>query len=198
VPAPVVAETIVTPEDRQVPLPFELRYDWKRIDPKRTYAVRAMIRSGGQILFSTTTVARVLTQGNPSRVDLMLMNAGGQPQAPQDGIWGTSWLLEDLGGLGVVDRVQATLEFPEPGKAVGNGSCNRFFGPVQISGESMTFGPLGSTRKACVEAVMTQESRYLKALQDAERYALDGSTLLIFAKGQGRPLRFTRSRPSGS
>lgn len=121
-PAPVIAETTVKPEGRQVPLPFELHYDWKRIDPKRTYAVRAAIRSGGQLLFTTTTRARVVTQGNPSRVDLMLMNAGGQPQSPPGGIWGTTWLLEDLGGLGVVDRTRATLEFPEPGKAVGNGA----------------------------------------------------------------------------
>src|SRR6266498_4184990 len=52
-PAPVIAETTVEPEGRQVPLLFELRYDPKKIDPKRSYAVRAGIRSGGQLLFTT-------------------------------------------------------------------------------------------------------------------------------------------------
>jgi len=193
--APLITETTVKPEGRQVPLPFELRYDPAKIDSKRSYAVRATIRSGGQLLFTTTTAAPVITRGNPSRVDLMLVSTGGLAQAAPGGIWGTAWLLEDLGGIGVVDRVHATLEFPETGKAVGNGSCNRFFGAVQISGGSITFAPLGSTRMACAEAVMTQEGRYLKALQGAERYAIDGSTLLIYAKGLDQPLRFTRTRP---
>ncbi len=110
-------------------------------------------------------------------------------------LWGTAWLLEDLGGAGVLDGAQATLEFPEPGKAAGRGSCNRFFGTVEISGASLKFGPLGSTKMACVEAVMAQESRYVEALQNADRYAIQGSTLLIYARGMSQPLRFTRNQP---
>ena len=44
---------------------------------------------------------------------------------------------------------------------------------------------------ACAEAVMNQETRYLKALQDAERFAFQGPCLLIYAKGIEKPLRFT-------
>jgi hypothetical protein len=32
---------------------------------------------------------------------------------------GSEWLLEDLGGLGVIDNIQATLTFPEAGKVAG-------------------------------------------------------------------------------
>jgi hypothetical protein len=53
------------------------------------------------------------------------------------GLSSTSWLLEDLAGTGVVDNVQATLEFTEAGMVSGNGSCNRFGGTVNISGSSM-------------------------------------------------------------
>ncbi|HUF36806.1 MAG TPA: META domain-containing protein [Gemmatimonadales bacterium] len=106
---------------------------------------------------------------------------------------GTAWRLEDLGGAGVVDRVEATLEFPEPGKVAGKGSCNRFFGSVEISGASISFGPMGSTRMACVEAVMNQEAKYLEALQAAERYEIEGTVLLIHARSLDRPLRFVRS-----
>ncbi len=42
---------------------------------------------------------------------------------------------------------------------------------------------------------MTQESRYLEALQNADRYVIQGSTLLIYAKGMNQPVRFTRSQP---
>jgi len=111
------------------------------------------------------------------------------------GIWGTAWRLEDLGGAGVLDRVEATLEFPEVGKAVGSGSCNQFFATVEISGESMTFGPLAATRMVCAGAVGTQERKYLGALRGAKRFALEGSVLLIYANGKERPLRFRRARP---
>jgi heat shock protein HslJ len=111
------------------------------------------------------------------------------------GLVGTAWRLEDLGGAGVPDRVEATLEFPEAGKVAGSGSCNRFFGTVEISGESIKISPLGSTRMACAEAVGIQEGKYLKALQDAERFTRDGSALLIHCKGMAKPLRFMRKKP---
>ncbi len=111
------------------------------------------------------------------------------------GLTGTVWRLADLGGGGVLDRVEATLEFPEEGKVVGKGSCNRFFGSVKIEGERISFGPLGSTRMACPEAVSNQESKYLEALQSAERFTIDGSTLLIHSRGKEEPLRFARVTP---
>jgi heat shock protein HslJ len=105
---------------------------------------------------------------------------------------GSEWLLEDLGGSGVIDNAQATLSFPEAGKVAGRGSCNRFFGPAQVSGDAVKMGPLGSTRMACVEAVMNQETKYLNALQAAERFEWKDPYLLIYCKGLEKPLRFTR------
>jgi heat shock protein HslJ len=83
---------------------------------------------------------------------------------------GSEWLLEDLAGAGVLDNVPATLAFPESGKTAGNGSCNRFFGSVEIHGDVIHFGALASSRMACPEAVMNQETKYLQALQAAERF----------------------------
>ena len=67
---------------------------------------------------------------------------------------------------------------------------------VQVSGQSITFGPLGSTSMACAEAVMNQEAKYLKALRGAERFTRNGSTLLIYSKGLDAPLRFLAKEPS--
>jgi|SRR5579862_1187390 len=107
---------------------------------------------------------------------------------------GTEWLLEDLSGAAVIDNVQATLAFPEAGKTTGNGSCNRFFGPAEISGSAIKLGPLGSTRMACTTAVMNQETKYIDALQAAERFEWKGANLLIYCKGFEKPLRFTRMK----
>jgi putative lipoprotein len=159
--ATTIAETTLRPGGRQVPLPFELAYDPAMIEPSHTYALRATIRSGGRLAFTTTTAYRVVTGGNPTHADLLLT----QVQAPAGGPPGTAWVLEDLAGAGVMDYVRATLEFPEPGKVAGNGSCNRFFGSAPVTGDRLTVSPLGATRMACPEAVMNQESRYFQALQ---------------------------------
>lgn len=104
---------------------------------------------------------------------------------------GTAWRLENLAGASLLDRVQATLEFAEPGRAGGLGSCNRFNGVVTIEDDSIRFGGLAATRRACPEAVMRQETAYLAALQDAERFERDGDALRIFARSRPAPLRFT-------
>jgi heat shock protein HslJ len=49
---------------------------------------------------------------------------------------------------------------------------------------------------ACAEAVMNQEAKYLKALEGAERFTRNGSTLLIYSKGLEAPLRFLAKEPS--
>jgi uncharacterized membrane protein len=75
--ARVIAETKISPAGRQVPIPFELRFNPAGIDSKRTYAVRATIRSAGQLLFTTDTVQQVLTRGHPATVELWLVRAHG-------------------------------------------------------------------------------------------------------------------------
>lgn len=108
---------------------------------------------------------------------------------------GTSWVLEEVGGAPVVARGRATLEFAESGRASGNGSCNRFSGTATIAGDSLSFGPLMSTKMACVEEALTsQETRYLAALGSAQRYAIAGDTLRIYL-ADGGELRFIRATP---
>ena len=58
-----------------------------------------------------------------SSVLLASCASGAQPKAPPN-LLNTEWLLEDLAGRGVLDRIQATLAFPGPNKVAGNGSCN--------------------------------------------------------------------------
>ena len=196
--ATTVAEATVRPEGRQVPLPFELPYDPAAIEPRHQYSVRATIFAENRLMFTTTSTTPVLTDGHPSTVHLMLSRAGGAADVVPNGpgeLTGTSWILEDVGGAGVIDNALATLEFPSQGKVAGRGTCNRFFGSVQITAGAMAFGPLGATRMACPDAVMNQESRYLQALEAAERYRIDGGTLYVYVKGMDQPLRFTRAGP---
>ena len=118
--------------------------------------------------------------------------SGGDTAVAAPGLTGTKWRLEDLAGEGVVDRVQATLEFTSDSAVSGNGSCNRFHGPASVSGGTISFGALASTRMFCGEAVMNQESEYFAALDAAERWEIEEPFLFIYAAGRPEPLRFVR------
>jgi heat shock protein HslJ len=114
-----------------------------------------------------------------------------EAHATAPSLTGTEWVLEDLGGSGVIDDAQATLAFLSDGKVAGRGSCNRFTGTAEIGASDIKIGPLASTRMLCPGAVMNQETKYLKALQSAQRFERDGSTLLVYSSGIEKPLKFT-------
>jgi len=106
-----------------------------------------------------------------------------------------AWLLEDLGGRGVMDMVQTTLAFDGEGRASGSGGCNRFTGSYTFDDGKLAFGPLAGTKMMCPEAVMDQENRFHQALGVVERVVLDGPFLLIYFEGSEQPLKFTRMAP---
>ena len=189
---PIVAETVLQGDGKRTPIPFELPYDRARIDFEHDYAVRAAIRSGGKVLLETPGGSPVITRGNPMRADLQLVRVATAAPAAAPSLVGSAWRLEDLAGAGVVDRTEATLEFPEAGRVGGQGTCNRFFGDFEASGAALTIARLGATKKMCAPALMDQESKYLRALEGAERFAVEGTTLSVYSKGLERPLRFVR------
>jgi len=116
------------------------------------------------------------------------------PSAPVS-LVGTEWALADLAGTPVIANSKASLAFPEAGRVAGNGSCNRFTGSATITGDTLKFGALASTRMACMDGgVSAQEDAYLKALGAANRYEVSNGDLLIYATGYDKPLRFTRAR----
>jgi uncharacterized lipoprotein YbaY len=59
------------------PIAFEIPYDASKIDLRRRYTVRARIRVGGKLLFTTDQYYPVLTGGNGNEVILMLRRIGG-------------------------------------------------------------------------------------------------------------------------
>jgi len=194
-----LAATTVRTEGHQVPISFELPYDPNKVLTTHTYVVRAAIRDGDKTLFTTNTIHPVITKGNPKEVELVLVKVGDfEGGAETSGtLVGTSWKLQDLQGSRVLGQVEATLSFPEVGMVAGNATCNRFFGTVQIEGESMKFGPIGSTKMACVDSVMNQETKYLQALREVERFTIQepDHILLLKSDGTSEPLRFQRTSP---
>lgn len=121
--------------------------------------------------------------------------AGGMAQTAPEPLWGSEWRLQELGGQPAMAQPAATLAFPQPGQVAGHGSCNRFFGTVEIDRDRIRFGPLVATKMACMGGASQQEMRYLGALQKAQRYEVKDAALLIHVEGMDPPLRFSRSAP---
>lgn len=193
-----LAATTIPTEGHQVPISFELPYDPKKIQIEHTYVIRAVIRDEEKTLFTTKTIYPVITKGNPKDVDLVLAKVGDIDESADDEtLVGTSWKLQDLQGTRVLGQVEATLSFPEVGMVTGNATCNHFFGTVQIKGNDMKFGPIGSTKMACADSVMNQETKYLQALREVEEFTIQEPDHILLLKSDGtkEPLRFQRTSP---
>jgi putative lipoprotein len=110
----------------------------------------------------------------------------------------TDWVLEEIGGSAVVDRVQSTLRFQGNDRIVGWGGCNRYFANVRSGRNFIEVGPIGSTRRICPPVVMDQEERFFHALQKARSIRMEGDYLVIDSEGIEKPLKFGRLKKSGS
>ena len=76
-PSTIIAEQRVPTAGKQVPIPFDLAYDRAKIQERNRYGVRAEIRDGDRLLFTTDTSYPVITQGNPRSVEINLVPVGG-------------------------------------------------------------------------------------------------------------------------
>lgn len=99
---------------------------------------------------------------------------------------GVEWVVEDIGGGGVIDNSRATLNFGKDGKLTGRASCNNYTAAYTWSGNSLSIGQGASTMMACAAALMDQERRFVDILQGVQRYEFSDTGALVLVDGQGR------------
>jgi len=75
-PAKVIAEDKITLAERQVPVPYVLKFDARKIDARHRYAVRAKITVDGELRFTSDQVHPALTGGTSSDVNLVVKAVG--------------------------------------------------------------------------------------------------------------------------
>ena len=95
---------------------------------------------------------------------------------------GTQW---DIIAYGATDRPAAVLPDTQPtaefldGQVSGTTDCNQYFAPFSQSGDTLTTGPVASTRRACTEPVGLQEAEILQGWDTAVSYELNDDTLIV-------------------
>jgi heat shock protein HslJ/membrane-bound inhibitor of C-type lysozyme len=112
---------------------------------------------------------------------------------PIDLLLGAEWVIEDIGGAGLVDRSRATLRFGDDGKVGGRASCNIFTGSYTLTGESLAFGKSAGTMMACAPALMEQERRLLDLLQAVHRFEISDSGALVLVTPDNRRITARRA-----
>ncbi len=75
-PAKVIADDKITLGDRQVPVPYVLKFDAGKIDSRHRYAVSAKITVDGQLRFISDQVRPAITTGTAADVNLTLKSVG--------------------------------------------------------------------------------------------------------------------------
>ncbi|MFK7161483.1 META domain-containing protein [Marinospirillum sp. MEB164] len=82
------------------------------------------------------------------------------------------------------------ITFTSEGQVYGFSGCNRFSGRFDLSGESLTFPPLASTRMACAEPAMTREQDFYQRLNQVNGFDLDSEGRLHLLDSAGERLEF--------
>ena len=118
------------------------------------------------------------------------------PTAPAPSLAGTAWTLLSYGPPGsempVVSSAQTTLAFEANGQVSGSGGCNSYGGSYQVTGDSLSFSQLISTKMACANPNLNrQEQQFFDALQSASTFSVSGNQLTIQYAGGQSALHFS-------
>ncbi len=128
---------------------------------------------------------------------LTLAGCSTEQAAPAIELRGSAWQAEDIDQGGIIDNSVATIEFGSDGRVSGSTGCNRYFGSVTRADGHFSLSEVGSSRRACVPAIMNQEQRFLDALLEAERIEVQDDLWLQLFDAQGnRRLKFIRIEQS--
>lgn len=125
---------------------------------------------------------------------LFFVQAEEVPEAP---LTGTLWILESftLNGDALSSPIAGTTitaEFAADGNVAGSAGCNHYSAVFDVSGNTMTIGPAGSTKMYCgePEGVMEQEAGYLTLLESVAGYRIDADRLDLLDEAGKRLLSY--------
>jgi heat shock protein HslJ len=106
---------------------------------------------------------------------------------------GDEWRPTEIVNVAIRSDTSLFVRFTAAGKLEGYGGCNKFFGTYSSTEVGIYVGPLGATRMACAEPIMTRESAFLAALGNAKRYDRRGVSLIFYDEGGKIVVRFTQN-----
>lgn len=97
---------------------------------------------------------------------------------------GIQWQLIELDGAALAPLPggrQPSIRFDADKKsASGYNGCNNYFGEYDLQGQSLKFGPIASTRRACPKADSAIELKFMTVLEKTNGWEIKDGTLTLF------------------
>ncbi|MFH1086152.1 MAG: META domain-containing protein [Chloroflexota bacterium] len=160
-----------------------------------------VMRQASAFLQALPQVASYRTDGQ----QLTLLDGRGRAlmtlEAPSMELGGTAWRVTGYNNgrqavVSVLAGVDLTANLGADGRLTGWAGCNTYTASYEASGTTIQIGPAPATRKVCAEpaGVMDQEAQYLRALETAATFSLDGDTLELRTADGALVVAFTRAR----
>ncbi len=185
----LIAERSMATEGRQVPIQFTLEYDAAKIISAHRYHVQATIKTGSEVLFTTTREYPVLTHDAGSHVEILLeqsRGSGTQPNAPKSAsLEDTFWRLVELDGRPALPSNgprDAGITFVSRQGIIGaNTGINSMGGEYTLDGKHLAITPGMMTMMAGPEPLMQQEQAFVAALGRITSYRINDRSLELLA-----------------
>ncbi len=118
-----------------------------------------------------------------------------QMDATEYRLTGVRWKLTELMGQ-VVPATEPDmtpyLQFDEENRVSGFAGCNQFTGTYQTQGLSLSFKPLASTEKACLNGSI--EEQFLNTIQGIDNYTVNESGLIFYKARTAALARFSAEK----
>lgn len=127
-----------------------------------------------------------------------LSDGGGGAVGDSAGLAGTAWMLTSFGDADAVpDSIDVTAAFSNEGRVTGTTGCNQYSSPYDAVGDSLTVGPVVTTKRHCDSLRTDVEERFLTALRSVHRYRRTADSLVLQDTTGTARLRFVE-RPGPS
>jgi putative lipoprotein len=182
------------------PYHFSITYDPRRIVESHSYAVRATIKIGDELAFTSDTIYPVITRGNGKEVNILLKSAARQKTATETGnahgkvsLENTTWKATRVNDKNVAanenQRAPYIVLQSADHRVAGSGGCNRITGTYSVEKQTIHFGPMASTMMACPNGMGTEKD-FLQALDQAHTWKIQGSELELYGEDGALLIRF--------
>ena len=97
-------------------------------------------------------------------------------------LYETKWQLKKIHNAGSVEIItsKAFIKFNREKKSAGgNGGCNAFGSTISVSGNTVSFKDIFSTKMYC-EGMQETEDAYFKQLEKVNRFEIKGKALQLY------------------
>ncbi len=107
-----------------------------------------------------------------------------QPSELLDTTWMVTGTVANQGVSSVPTDSTASITIAPDGTVAIDTGCNTGSGSVEVTDTSLVFGPIATTRRACVDELNALEASVLTVLQGEVTYEIDGDSLSL-RSGEG-------------